>query len=196
MSAGFASSKGRRGVRWLPFVLLLVCVAPLIAAYVVFEFWSPVRRMNYGELIKPLSLPETALARLDGRSFRLSELKGRWVMVQVDEASCAEACRNKLYQMRQVRLTQGRDMQRVERVWLVADDVPVAQSLVENYAGTHIVRARNSVLLARFPAEHDVRDHIYLIDPLGNLMLRFPRNADPSRMKKDLERLLKVSWVG
>jgi hypothetical protein len=117
-------------------------------------------------------------------------------MVQVDEARGAEACRTKLHQMRQVRLTQGRDMQRIERLWLVADDAPVAHSLLESYAGTHVVHARDSRLLAQFSAGHDARDHIYLIDPLGYLMLRFPRNADPSRMKKDLERLLKVSWVG
>lgn len=196
MSAGFASTKGRHGARWVPLALLLVCAAPLIAAYVAFELWSPDRRMNYGELIKPQPLPETVLVRLDGRDFRLSELKGRWIMVQVDEARCAEACQVKLYHMRQVRLTQGRDMQRIERLWLVADDAAVANSLVESYAGTHIVRARNSKLLAQISAGRDVRDHIYMIDPLGNLMLRFPRNADPSRMKKDLERLLKVSWVG
>ncbi|MBI4293373.1 MAG: cytochrome C oxidase subunit I [Betaproteobacteria bacterium] len=176
--------------------MLLACVAPLVAAYLVYGLWPPERQMNYGELINPLPLPREKLPRVDGRAFELGELKGRWVMVQVDEARCAEACRTKLYHMRQVRLTQGRDLHRIERLWLVADDAPVAPPLIESYAGTHIVRARDSMLLAQFSARHDARDHIYLIDPLGNLMLRFPRNADPSRMKKDLERLLKVSWVG
>lgn len=195
-TASDASTKGGAPGRWVPAAILLVCVAPLVTAYLVYGLWPPARQMNYGELINPLPLPREKLAHVDGRAFELSELKGRWVMVQVDEARCAEACRAKLYQMRQVRLTQGRDVQRIERLWLVADDAPVAQSLVESYAGTHIVRARDSMLLAQFSAGHDARDHIYLVDPLGNLMLRFPRNADPSRMKKDLERLLKVSWVG
>jgi cytochrome oxidase Cu insertion factor (SCO1/SenC/PrrC family) len=170
--------------------ILLACLAPLVAAYLVYALWPPERQMNYGELIEPLPLPQERLQRVDGRAFELADLKGRWILVQVDEARCAEACRTKLYQMRQVRLTQGRDMQRIERLWLVADDAPVAQPLHETYAGTHIVRGRESMLL------HDARDHIYLIDPLGNLMLSFPRNPDPSRMKKDLERLLKVSRVG
>lgn len=152
--------------------------------------------MNTGELIEPLPLPETVLWRLDGTALPLSQLKGRWIMVQVDEARCAAACQRKLYQMRQVRLAQGRDMHRIERLWLVADDAPVAPPLIEEFAGTHILRARDKRFLARFPAQRDAREHIYLIDPLGNLMLRYARDADPSGMKRDLARLLKLSRLG
>lgn len=152
--------------------------------------------MNYGELVNPLPLPQAKLARVDGQPFDLAEFRGRWVLVQVDQARCPEWCEKKLHYMRQVRLTQGREMGRVERLWLVTDDAPVAKGLLSGYEGTHFVRVRGSGLLAQFPAERDVRDHIYLIDPLGNLMLRYPRDPDPSRMKKDLERLLKVSRVG
>ncbi|MBI2959836.1 MAG: cytochrome C oxidase subunit I [Betaproteobacteria bacterium] len=176
--------------------LALACAAPLIGAHLVHESWPPERRMNTGELIDPLPLPETVLWRLDGTPFHFSELKGRWIMVQLDEARCAEACRKKLYQMRQVRLAQGRDMHRIERLWLVADDAPVAAPLIGEFAGTHVLRARDSRLLARFPAQRDLREHIYLIDPLGNLMLRYPRDADPSGMKRDLARLLKLSRLG
>jgi len=122
-------------------------------------------------------------------------LKGRWVMLQVDASGCAEPCRRKLYQMRQVRLTQGIEMGRIERVWLVRDDGPVEPELLREYDGTHVARA-GSATIAALAAEREAADHIYLIDPLGNLMLRFPKDADPSRMKKDLERLLKVSTTG
>lgn len=195
-SGASASVQASRSARWVLLAIALACAAPLIAAYVVFEFWPPERRMNYGELIAPMPLPETGLSRLDGRVFHLSDLKGRWILVQVDEARCAEACRKKLYLMRQVRLTQGRDMPRIERAWLIADDAPVAQWLIDSSAGTHILRVQDNRLLAQFPAQRDVRDHIYLIDPLGNLMLRYPPNADPSGMKRDLERLLKFSRLG
>jgi hypothetical protein len=67
--------------------------------------------------------------------------------------------------------------------------------LLRDYEGTLLARASAAVISA-FPAERDPEDHIYLIDPLGNLMLRFPKDAEPTRMKKDLERLLKVSSVG
>ena len=133
---------------------------------------------------------------MDGRPFELAELKGRWVLAQIDKASCPDSCEKKLHYMRQVRLAQGREMGRVERLWLVTDDAPVAQGLIAGYEGTQVARVLEASWLAQFPAGRDVRDHIYLIDPLGNLMLRYPRDADPSRMKKDLERLLKVSRVG
>ena len=151
--------------------------------------------MNYGTLIDPHPLPIARLERPDGSGFSIAELKGRWVMLQVDASGCSEPCRRKLYQMRQVRLAQGPEMRRIERVWLVRDDGPVGPALLREYAGTQVAYAGIATLSA-FPAERDVADHIYVIDPLGNLMLRFPRDADPSRMKKDLERLLKVSNVG
>jgi hypothetical protein len=185
----------RRRGRWTPALILAVCVIPFVASYLVYYLSPPQSRMNYGELIDPRPFPAAPLARLDGSRFSLAELKGRWVMLQVDAGACAEPCRRKLYQMRQVRLTQGREMGRIERLWLVRDDSPVDPALLSDYSGTHVVRAGRTAIAA-LPAVRDAADHVYLIDPLGNLMLRFPKDADPSRMKKDLERLLKVSNTG
>ena len=98
--------------------------------------------------------------------------------------------------MRQVRLTQGANRDRIERAWLIDDDVRPVSQLAADYAGTHQVLAKDSPLITQLPADASVRDHIYVIDPLGNLMMRFPRDADPSRMKKDVMRLLKVSRIG
>jgi hypothetical protein len=109
---------------------------------------------------------------------------------------CDGFCRRKLYSMRQVRLTQGKDMERIERAWLVDDEARPASELISEYRGTRVVSARGSPLLSRLPADVSVRDHIYIVDPLGNLMMRYPRDADPSRIKKDMTRLLKVSGIG
>ena len=149
----------------------------------------PISTRTVGPLIDP------PLRHLDQRAFRLSELKGRWILLQLDGSECADACRAKLYSMRQVRLAQGREMDRVERVWLILDEAPLETQLRE-YDGTRMLRAAGSPLIAEFPPAGAARDHIYLIDPLGNLMLRFPKDADPRRMHKDLVRLLKVSRVG
>ncbi|MDW8469470.1 MAG: cytochrome C oxidase subunit I [Burkholderiales bacterium] len=140
---------------------------------------------NYGTLIAPQPLEAPALA----------PLKGRWVLVQIDGGACDAYCERKLYFMRQLRRATGRDMRRVERLWLVSDDVAPAPALLAAIEGTVIARA-DAGLLARFPAEESPAAHIYLVDPLGNLMLRFPRDPDPSRMLKDLQRLLKVSRFG
>jgi hypothetical protein len=184
----------RRGLGTLV-LIFLVCLAPFAASYLVYYLWPPQSRMNYGTLIEPRPLPAAPLARLDGSRFLFSELKGRWVMLQIHASACADPCRRKLYHMRQVRLTQGKEMGRIERVWLVRDDGPVDPTLLRDFEGTLLARA-SAAVIAAFPAERDPEDHIYLIDPLGNLMLRFPKDAEPTRMKKDLERLLKVSSVG
>ncbi len=178
---------------------MAICAAPVLAAWLAFFVFPPGKLMNYGDIIEPRPLPEAAMTLLEGKSFRLSELKGRWVMLQVDGGACAEACQIKLYQMRQVRLTQGREMERIERVWLIDDAAQLDTLVMRAFDGTRLVRAAGSPLLGRLPLPAtggNVRDHIYLVDPLGNLMMRFPKDADPSRIKKDVARLLRVSRIG
>ena len=173
-----------------------LCLAPFIAALIAYYYWQPQGGVNYGELIPAHPLIDPPLRHLDQRAFKLSELKGKWILLQLDESGCAAACSAKLYNMRQVRLAQGRDMERIERVWLILDEAPLQTQLMREYDGTRMLRAAGSPLIAEFPPAGEVRDHIYLIDPLGNLMLRFPKNADPSKIVKDLVRLLKVSRIG
>ena len=185
----------RRQGRVTALLILAICAAPTIAALVAYYFWHPAGRMNYGELIEPGPLPPMALVRLDGRPFALAELKGKWVMVQLDDAWCEAACQKKLFNMRQVRLAQGRDMERIERVWLLPDNGMLSAELGRLTDGVLLARAQGATGVP-FPAATNVRDYIYLVDPLGNLMLRFPKDADPRRMIKDLQRLLKVSRIG
>lgn len=173
-----------------------LCLMPFAAASIAYFYWQPQGGMNYGELIPARPLIDPPLRRLDQRAFRLSELKGRWILLQLDEAACPAACKAKLYNMRQVRLAQGREMQRVERVWLILDDAPLETQLMREYDGTRMLRASANALIGEFPPSGGGRDHIYLIDPLGNLMLRFPKDADPRRMHKDLARLLRASRIG
>jgi cytochrome oxidase Cu insertion factor (SCO1/SenC/PrrC family) len=176
--------------------IAVLCIAPFIAALIAYYWWQPQGGMNYGELIPARPLIDPPLRHLDQRAFSLSELKGRWILLQLDQADCAAECRAKLYNMRQVRLAQGREMERVERVWLILDEAPLETQLMREYDGTRLLRAARSPLLAAFPPAGAMRDHIYVIDPLGNLMLRFPKNADPRKMQKDLARLLKASRIG
>ncbi len=186
----------RRRGRLKALAILLVCAAPTLAAYLAYYVWPPQGRVNYGELIEPRQVPATALAGVDGKPFSLADLKGKWVLLQVDDGACREACEAKLFNMRQSRLAQGREMERMERVWLLSDEAPPGEQVARLTEGMRIARASGSPVLQAFPAEASVKDHIYLIDPLGNLMLRYPKDADPRKMIKDLARLLKVSRIG
>jgi hypothetical protein len=113
----------------------------------------------------------------------------------VDSGSCDKACQQKIYHMRQVRLVQHKEKHRVERVWLIDDNEAVDPVLVEDYEGTLFINAKDSDLLAIIQDGELPRNHIYLIDPIGNLMMRFPEDEDPSLMVKDIKRLLHVSQL-
>ena len=180
----------------IPFVILIGLAWPATKNLVAYYYGQPQGGMNYGELIPVRPLSDPPLRHLDQRAFRLSELRGKWILLQLDQANCAAACRAKLDDMRQVRLAQGREMERIERVWLLLDEAPLETLLMREYDDTRMVRAAGSRLLAEFPPAGSVRDHIYVIDPHGNLVLRFPKDADPRRMNKDLARLLRASRIG
>jgi len=191
-----ATDPGRRRGRRLALAILAVCAAPFVAAWFAYFVWQPQSRMNYGELIESHPLIDPELRRLDGAPFRLSHLRGKWVLLQLDSGACADFCLRKSLYMRQLRLAQGKETERIERVWLVTDRVEPDPWLLRDYAGAYVVRAAGSPILAEFPAARSASDHIYIVDPLGNLMLRFPEDPEPGRMLKDLARLLKVSRIG
>lgn len=180
--------------------LLVVAVfaIPLIASYLAYFVWQPQGAVrNYGELIPPEPLPETlTLAKLEGGQITLKELRGKWLMVQVDAGGCDAACEQKLYAMRQVRLMQGREQDRVLRLWLVTDKAAPSAVLKQKIDSMLLLKDASGALIAKLPAQANVKQHIYLIDPLGNLMLRWPADPDMKRMHKDLERLLKYSQIG
>lgn len=176
--------------------IFLVCLAPLAAAYAVYYLWTPQSRMNYGTVIELAPLPEVLGTKPDGEPLRAAELRGKWVLLHADSGACGERCQRKLYHMRQVRLAQGKNQERVERMWLVVDDAPISGADPRLYEGVRVVRVPAAKVVAALPAESDPRDHVYVVDPLGNVMLRFPKDADPARMLKDLQRLLKVSQIG
>jgi hypothetical protein len=181
---------------WL---VLAVCAAPVIASYLAYYVFPPEGRTNYGELVSPQRpVPALALQQLDGTPFDAQSLRGKWVMVQVAPGDCDAACAERLYNMRQVRATTGRERERIERVWLVSDAAPLSTVIMREHDGTHFLRAQPAEL-ERFlavPQGGRLADHVWLIDPLGNLMLRWPKDADPNKMKRDMNKLLKASRVG
>jgi len=191
--------------RRLPLILLiLVCLTPAVGPYVLWHFWQPTRYSNYGELVEPRALEAYALAPLlppaiAAPSTLPATLRGRWFLLSVDGGDCDEHCERKLYHARQLRTMQGKEMERVERVWAIDDTATPASRLAEPYAGTLLLTGEAAATLLRalpVPAGGRARDHLYLVDPLGHVMMRYPREAEPSRMHKDLVRLLKYSRIG
>ena len=220
----------RRSQRLTLWLVVAVCVAPVLASYFLYYGVRPEGRTNYGELLSPQitvsALPTRVVVRPQAESgfldilaalpaedprralASMADFRGRWLLVRVGSSDCDAACEKQLWLMRQLRLTTGRDRDRVERLWLVSDTgAPSAQTLAD-YAGTWVV-ATTPELLSSWPLEQSAAtqgsaagaaasatSHLWLIDPLGNLMMRFPTDPDPAKMKKDLLKLLKASRVG
>jgi len=189
--------------RYLPLYLLIaITILPIAAAYIAYYVAPPFGRTNYGTLIQPQRpTPALPLTRLDGTAFDLRELRGNWVFVIVDGGDCDKGCTDKLLMMRQQRTMTGKDRDQVERVWLIPDEAPLSIMLMREYEGTHFIRAPLQLLrdFLELPDAPDARlqDHIWVIDPRGNLMLRWPKNAEPNGVKRDVAQLLKVAagWV-
>lgn len=199
-----ASPTGTRTVpkreRWKLWAVILVCAAPVIASYLSYYVIKPQGRNNYGDLLDPrrYPIPDLAATTLDGKPASLKDYRGKWILLDVGSGDCDAACEKRLYYTRQLRLAQGKEMDRIERVWLITDDKPVDTMLIREYDGMRMLRADAAKVNAWLPAQAGATpaEHMYIIDPLGNLMMRFPRDADPNKVKKDIAKLLRASSIG
>ncbi len=176
-----------------------VCAAPVVASYFMYYVVRPEGRTNHGALIQPVrAMPEpTALPlhNLQGEPVLPASLKGQWLLVSVASAECDAACERTLYLQRQLRESLGRDKDRVDRVWLVSGDAPVREALLPALGQASVLRVAQADLARWLQPEagHQLADHLYLIDPRGDWMMRFPANVDFAKAKRDLTRLLKAS---
>jgi len=196
-----AAEDGRRTrsgrIRML--LVLLVCAAPVIASYFTYYVVRPEGRKVYGELIDPQRpLPAVDAVGLDGRRVAMPTLKGQWLLVTVAGGQCDARCEQSLYLQRQLRETLGREKERLDRVWLIADAAPVPERLLPALQGATVLRLPEAQLAdwLRPAAGHALADHMYLVDPMGHWMMRFPPDMDAAgaaRAKRDIERVLRAS---
>lgn len=179
--------------------VLLICAAPVVASYLTYYVIRPEGRRNYGELIDPQrTVPDVNATALDGKIIPLASLKGQWLLVSVASGTCDAACQKHLYLQRQLRESLGKDKDRLDWVWLVNDTADVPPQLAPALQKAMVLRIDNGVLnrwLA--PAQgHQLAEHLYVVDPMGNWMMRFPAAMDTAgaaKAKRDLERLLRAS---
>ena len=177
-------------------MLVGVFVVPVVAAYLAYFGWRPAGHGNYGDLLEVTPLLHTAGTARDGSPLDLTALRGKWLMVHVGPARCDADCAQQLYLMRQTRIAQGKEQSRIERLWVLTDGGAAAPALLQEHPGLRVWRPQAAGFAAQFPAARDPADHIYLVDPLGNLMLRFPARPEPRSLMKDLKLLLKASQIG
>lgn len=206
-STGDATLRRTGRGRWLMIAVLLVCAAPVVASYFTYFVLRPEARTNYSDLIAPprplpASLPLADLA--EGR-VAPSSLRGQWLVVVVAAGACDARCERHLWLQRQLHETLGAEKDRVDKLWLIDDGATPRRETLAAIAATadgHGVFAPTTVLrtdraalsqwLAPAPGRV-LEDHLYIVDPRGDWMMRVPADADPARLKRDLDKLLRAS---
>lgn len=185
------SGRSKRRARWSLIVIAALFAVPLGAAVWLFNSgWRPGSTVNHGELIQPpIDVSGLALRDMSGRQLERTPVTGRWTLVIVAGSSCAERCQRQLYDTRQVRLAVGKDIDRVQRLLLADGQGPQP-------AGIDALHPDLRILQLPPAGDLDQPGSILLIDPLGNLMMRYSGDYQSGGMLKDLQRLLKWSEIG
>ncbi|MFN3886078.1 MAG: SCO family protein [Aquabacterium sp.] len=199
-----ASAQRTRRGRLKMLLVWLVCAAPVVASYLTYYAWRPHTRVNHGTLVMPpRAMPPDARLPLtgpDARAVALSALKGQWLLVSVADGACPADCERHLYWQRQLREVLGKDKDRLDRVWFVTGAAPPRAALMPglNAPGSWVLQADQQALSDWLApdAGQALSAHLYLVDPRGDWMMRWPADADPAHIKKDLLRLMKAnnSW--
>ena len=167
-------------------ILALACISPFVASFALYYWWTPPGgQVNYGSLIEARKFPIEALAS--------EGVRGKWLLVTADAAACEPRCQAKLYATRQSRTMTGKVRDRVVRVWLLTADGTPDPALLAQHPDIVVARVDGAVLAALAP---DFASAIWIVDPLGNLILRYPSEPDIKGLYKDLARLLLASRVG
>jgi hypothetical protein len=178
------------------FLLFLVSASPVIASYFTYYVIRPEGRRNYGELIEPQRpLPPIVAVDAQGREVPLTALMHQWLFISVADSACDAQCERHLYLQRQLREGLGKDKERMDWVWLRTGDRAYPERLrtaLQTATVLWVDEAQLATWLQPAPGAR-LADHLYVVDPLGNWMMRFPPQADPSKMRRDLERLMRAS---
>lgn len=200
-----ALNKGQRNL----LLLAAIFIVPMILAYVLvnnMHNFSDFETKNHGELFNPARpIKDVALVKIDGQEFKISDLRSKWVMVYVGSANCDIKCSGNLYKMRQSRLAQGGELKRIKRLYISIDGKPAnsLQSVLSEHQGLEVVYGSDKQVqqvLEQFDltrqAVADETVGMFIVDPLGNLVMRYQTGFEAKGLVKDLSHLLKASYIG
>jgi cytochrome oxidase Cu insertion factor (SCO1/SenC/PrrC family) len=198
-------NKGQRNL----LLLAAIFIVPMLLAYVLVNNMHNLddfKTKNHGELFNPAKpLQDFELVSVDGAGFKLSGLRGKWVMLYIGTAACDTTCSENLYKMRQSRLAQGGEIKRIKRLYISIDGQPAEslQAVLTEHQGLEVVYGNTpqiEAVLGQFDlTRQDVADErigIFIVDPLGNLVMRYQTGFEAKGLVKDLSLLLKASYIG
>lgn len=190
-------------------IMAAIFMGPMLLAYLLvnnMHYFGDFNTKNHGELIDPAKpLQNINLSRTSGEEFKLSDLRDKWVMVYIGSASCDTKCSENLYKMRQSRLAQGGELKRIRRLYISVDGKPTStlQAVLSEHQGLEVVYGSDSQIqqvLQQFDLTHQAVTNetvgMFIVDPLGNLVMRYQTGFEAKGLVKDLSLLLKASYIG
>jgi hypothetical protein len=163
-------------------LIFIICAAPIALSFLTYYVWKPQNRMNYGELLQPAPASPTASATSN-------PYQGKWVLLLVDGPDCAAACEKHLYAMRQTAIAMVMKKEKLAQVWVITPPGAPSPELLTRYPDTNLL-VHDLAWLPQLP--QPVMGRIFLLDPNGVPVLRYPEDPDVKRMMKDLGRLLDI----
>jgi hypothetical protein len=166
-------------------LVALVCAAPFVSAWTAYYFYKPEGGQSYGALLETKPLPDAGVLLAD------PALKGKWRLVHFEPNACDEACQKSLFVTRQARTMLGRERERLARVALLANPTEAALKVTHPDIMPMPVPSQMSAELRTA-----LNKGVLLIDPLGNQVMVWPKDADIKKLNRDLARLMKASRIG
>lgn len=177
----------RRSGRWALIAIALVCILPLLAA-LYFRFIAPPDATTLvGQALEPTAFPYAAVQRMDGQPLAHPEVGERWMVVHAGSGACDSSCREALYLTRQARTAQGRNMERIQRVWIIVDATPPAADLLALHPDLLLLRSVDGRAIERFTAI----EAIHLVDRRSFVVFRYPPTVAPKDFIRELGKLVK-----
>ncbi len=195
--------KSKKRNPYTPWFVVISFVAPVVAAYALFFMGiTPPAYSNKGELLSPIIDVESfALTDDSNKALGRDEITNhKWHMVYFAGPSCDDACNQILYNMRQINIAVGKNANRLRRLLvhlekpgeefqaLIAKEYPDAEHANANAA---TIAAALQEVGAEFRS-----NEVYIMDPLGNIMMRFTQDQPYKDLLHDLNKLFKVSQIG
>jgi cytochrome oxidase Cu insertion factor (SCO1/SenC/PrrC family) len=184
------------------YLLILVFILPFTMAVLLHLFDLIPGGKSYGNLIQPpkiLQIP--VLKDATGKAFNPEQWNKIWSVVTVDNTGCAAPCAARLHMLKQVHTSMNKEIDRIQRVLLVPTTETDAYNEIQKKYPDLIILTSAEPEMAKFLTEFNTasgvaESNIFLVDPLGNLMMSYPGKFDPKGLRSDLTRLLKNSWAG
>jgi hypothetical protein len=177
-------------------LMFLAVMSPVIASYFTYYVLRPEGRRNYGTLIDPQRpMPAVSGVDAEGKPLALAALRHQWLLISVADTACNAECEQHLYLSRQLRESLGKDKDRLDWVWLHTGSEPIPERLRQGLSAGKVLRMDRGELGRWLEPEsgHALENHLYLVDPMGNWMMRFPAKVDAAKARRDMERLLRAS---